>query len=326
MSHFKERKEKDCLNCNAIVEGRYCHVCGQENIEPKESFWHLVTHFVYDIIHFDGKFFSTLKFLLFKPAFISKEYIKGRRMSYLHPIRMYVFTSAIFFLVLFTVNKKVEQHKEKQAAENKVQQKTDTSLHASKKDTAHLKDTSTRYTYKRKAPMNGVKIETGGDEDKIVDIRINDEDLKTADPTTKSFLKGVKKIAENKEDIEHMIPKVMFITLPLVALSLMLLYRRRKDLYYVDHLIVIIHLFIFIYIALGVGKGFEYAGLYFGKSFFITLREIISLLIFFYTYKTLRNFYKQGRFKSFIKCCLLYCCFGIIFAIIYALFVTPILF
>lgn len=105
MSHLKERKEKDCLNCGAEVQGRYCQVCGQENIEPKESFWHLVTHFMYDVTHFDGKFFSTLKYLLFKPGFLSHEYLRGRRASYLHPIRMYVFTSAFFFLIFFSFKK-----------------------------------------------------------------------------------------------------------------------------------------------------------------------------------------------------------------------------
>jgi hypothetical protein len=102
VSHLKEREEKNCLNCQAEVQGRYCQVCGQENIEPKESFWHLVTHFTYDITHFDGKFFSTLKYLLFKPGFLSHEYLRGRRASYLHPIRMYVFTSAFFFLIFFS--------------------------------------------------------------------------------------------------------------------------------------------------------------------------------------------------------------------------------
>jgi hypothetical protein len=103
VSHIPERKEKNCLNCGAEVQGRFCQICGQENIEPKESFWHLVTHFMYDITHFDGKFFSTLKYLLFKPGFLSHEYLRGRRASYLHPIRMYVFTSAIFFLVFFSL-------------------------------------------------------------------------------------------------------------------------------------------------------------------------------------------------------------------------------
>ncbi|HXB34527.1 MAG TPA: DUF3667 domain-containing protein [Puia sp.] len=103
MSHLKERKEKNCLNCQATLIGRYCHVCGQENLEPKETVWHLVQHFFNDITHFDGKFFSTVKYLLWKPGFLSKEYVAGRRMSYLNPIRLYVFTSAFFFLILFAL-------------------------------------------------------------------------------------------------------------------------------------------------------------------------------------------------------------------------------
>jgi hypothetical protein len=103
VSHLKERKEKICLNCQADLVGRYCHLCGQENLEPKETVWHLIQHFFNDITHFDGKFFSTGKYLLKKPGFLSAEYMAGRRASYLNPIRMYVFTSAIFFIIFFSL-------------------------------------------------------------------------------------------------------------------------------------------------------------------------------------------------------------------------------
>ena len=105
VSHLKERKEKICLNCHTALIGRYCHVCGQENLEPKETVWHLIQHFFNDITHFDGKFFSTVKYLMRKPGFLSAEYMAGRRASYLNPIRMYVFTSAIFFLILFSLKR-----------------------------------------------------------------------------------------------------------------------------------------------------------------------------------------------------------------------------
>lgn len=114
MSHLKERKEKNCLNCGATLCGRYCHVCGQENLEPKETVWHLVQHFFNDITHFDGKFFSTVKYLLRKPGFLSTEYVAGRRASYLNPIRMYVFTSAFFFIVLYAISKPDEMFKRKE--------------------------------------------------------------------------------------------------------------------------------------------------------------------------------------------------------------------
>ena len=108
MSHLHERKEKICLNCKAELIDRYCHHCGQENVEPKETVWHLIQHFFNDITHFDGKFFSSVGYLLRKPGFLSKEYMLGRRASYLNPIRMYVFSSAIFFLLLFSTREHSE--------------------------------------------------------------------------------------------------------------------------------------------------------------------------------------------------------------------------
>jgi hypothetical protein len=105
LSHLHERKEKNCLNCQTEVIGRYCHKCGQENLEPKETVWHLVQHFFNDITHFDGKFFDTVRYLIRRPGFLSSEYARGRRMSYLNPIRMYVFTSAIFFIILYSITK-----------------------------------------------------------------------------------------------------------------------------------------------------------------------------------------------------------------------------
>ncbi|HEX2535726.1 MAG TPA: DUF3667 domain-containing protein, partial [Chitinophagaceae bacterium] len=103
MSHQPERAEKDCLNCGTQVQGRYCQACGQENILPHQNFFSLTRHFIYDIFHFDGKFFDTLRYLLFRPGFVPRAYVSGKRMSYLDPIRMYLFTSAVFFLFFFSL-------------------------------------------------------------------------------------------------------------------------------------------------------------------------------------------------------------------------------
>lgn len=65
----------------------------------------MVQHFLYDITHFDSKFFDSMKFLLLKPGFLPKEYIAGKRASYLNPVKKYVFTSAVFFIVFFSVFK-----------------------------------------------------------------------------------------------------------------------------------------------------------------------------------------------------------------------------
>lgn len=142
MSHLPERKEKICLNCGAALHGRFCHYCGQENIEPKDSFWHLVTHFVYDIIHFDGKFFSTLKYLLFRPGFLSHEYLRGRRADYLHPIRMYVFTSAFFFLIFFSFYQKEEAIEIKEKKDSPIEVIEDLHVEKARLEKKLVKDTN----------------------------------------------------------------------------------------------------------------------------------------------------------------------------------------
>jgi hypothetical protein len=142
VSHLPERKEKICLNCGAALHGRFCHYCGQENIEPKDSFWHLVTHFVYDIIHFDGKFFSTLKYLLFRPGFLSHEYLRGRRADYLHPIRMYVFTSAFFFLIFFSFYQKEEAIEIKEKKDSPIEVIEDLHVEKARLEKKLVKDTN----------------------------------------------------------------------------------------------------------------------------------------------------------------------------------------
>ena len=105
MSHSKHRVEKNCLNCGTEVIENYCSHCGQENTEANISFWHLVTHFFNDITHFDGKFFTTLKKLITKPGFLPLAFVEGKRMRYLDPVRMYIFTSFLFFLLFFSFSK-----------------------------------------------------------------------------------------------------------------------------------------------------------------------------------------------------------------------------
>ncbi|WP_228372498.1 DUF3667 domain-containing protein [Chryseobacterium daeguense] len=75
MSHGKLREEKDCLNCGHLVEERFCPHCGQENTQTRQPFHYLFTHFVEDFTHYDGQFWKTMKYLLFRPGKLTKEYL-----------------------------------------------------------------------------------------------------------------------------------------------------------------------------------------------------------------------------------------------------------
>jgi hypothetical protein len=93
----KLRSEKNCLNCGHFVADHFCSHCGQENIETKETFKHQLSHVIGDITHFDSKFLQTVKFLFTKPGLLTLEYLKGKRVRYVHPVRLFVFTSFLFF-------------------------------------------------------------------------------------------------------------------------------------------------------------------------------------------------------------------------------------
>jgi hypothetical protein len=105
MSHSPLRTEKDCLNCGSQVEERYCPKCGQENVEVRPSFHHLFTHFFADLFHYDSGFWKTIIALLFKPGKIVRDYLDGKRKSYVEPVKLYIFVSFVaFFLPHFLPN------------------------------------------------------------------------------------------------------------------------------------------------------------------------------------------------------------------------------
>src|SRR5690606_1698137 len=93
MSKTAVRTDKTCLNCNHVVEHRFCPNCGQENTETRKTFHNLFVHFFEDLTHYENAFWKTIRNLITRPGALTKEYLSGRRMSYLAPVRLYIFIS-----------------------------------------------------------------------------------------------------------------------------------------------------------------------------------------------------------------------------------------
>lgn len=345
MSHFAERTEKDCLNCGAVVQGRYCHICGQENVEPRESFWHLVLHFIYDITHFDGKFFSTLNLLFFKPGFLSREYMMGRRASYLNPIRMYIFTSAFFFLIFFKFFFQVEEKQFKRVGSEVqlIQNLIDDTMNVDirngfvvigKDSFGNILNEDERYRHfldslrKRNDSRHIAKVsvrekkaatDTGWGET-IYETRVAYDSAQKTLPERLRDGWFEKVIIYRNLEIEeeyggnailflammtdkfiHFLPTIMFISLPILALIIKLLYVRKKQFYYVNHLVFGIHFYIFAYLMMLLFFAFTKVNRYNPSIIWDVLRYLVFFLILFYLYKAMRNFYKQGRIKTILK-------------------------
>ena len=107
------RKDKTCLNCNYVVDNRFCPNCGQENTESRKTFFHLFMHFFEDLTHYENAFWKTIKYLIFRPAYLSKEYLSGKRMSYLAPVRLYIFVSFVTFFLISTIPNEESKSDEK---------------------------------------------------------------------------------------------------------------------------------------------------------------------------------------------------------------------
>lgn len=351
MSHLKERVEKNCLNCNAQIMGRFCHICGQENIEPKESALHLINHFFQDITHFDGKFFSTLGLLIRRPGFLSAEYTRGRRASYLNPIRMYIFTSAFFFLIFFSFFK---VNKETMTVNSTVNGKTLQMVEGMDSTTfADFTRNINRGDDKPDVPMtragfknyydsavgkaiedNALKLQltprtyrSKAEYDSLLKAGIKDHNWLERKLTYKQIELDEKYKGDGKEAIKalsetflHKLPQLLFVSLPLLALLLKLLYIRRKEFYYVSHGIFSIHLYIFIFIAMLLSFGLSKLNHQLNWGLIGTVRGLLSLAIFFYVYKAMRNFYQQRRAKTMLKFLLLIILFMITVSVLFAVF------
>jgi hypothetical protein len=87
-----------CENCGAAVSGRYCATCGQRLEPPLHSLWHFSRTATEDLTHADSRLWRTLGALLFRPGYLTREFLAGRRARYLPPVRLYLVVSVVFFL------------------------------------------------------------------------------------------------------------------------------------------------------------------------------------------------------------------------------------
>lgn len=278
MSHGKIRENKTCLNCGHQVEERFCPHCGQENIERRQPFHFLFTHFVEDFTHYDGQFWGTVKNLLFKPGKLTNIYLEGKRQIFVPPVKLYIFVSfitffvfALFPMVNLNFNDSEGGKKSDKASVFKKMQSPDAqrmldSIKAKKNLTAEdslaIKSLT---TLSDSAKINDVKeiLELN----KKIDSNAGYGDYKTKksydsalakNPSVFDFIqtpiahkffelkeKGVSKEKIFLSMIEksyHNLPKALFIYLPLFAFFLWIFHSKKKWWYF-DHGIFTLHYF-----------------------------------------------------------------------------------
>lgn len=297
MSHLKERSSKDCLNCGIEVAGRFCQQCGQENVEVKESFFQLLRHFVEDLTHFDGKLWKTVKLLLFKPGSLTKLYIEGKRASYIHPIRMYIFVSAVFFLFMFTGEAPVKP----EGAGPKANTSKD--FASGLQEGLELDLDNDTVNYKTIAAYNAAQQKLpSSKKDNWLDAELKKKGIELNEKYGGDNLKIGKALIEK---FENYFSRMLYISLPIFAFFIWVLYRRNKNHFFVDHIIFSIHIYCAFYIILFITQIVSIVNDFFSDQLSGIIAFFVPLSLVFYLYKSLKNHFNQSRKKTLLKCLIL---------------------
>lgn len=86
-----------CPNCGEPLRGVFCARCGQKAGAVNPTFHDFMHDAVHELLHVDGRIFRSVRQLLLRPGFLSREYFAGRRAPYLTALRLYLIFSVGYF-------------------------------------------------------------------------------------------------------------------------------------------------------------------------------------------------------------------------------------
>lgn len=324
MSRSPLRKDKTCLNCNYVVENRYCPNCGQENTDTRKTFYHLFVHFFEDLTHYENAFWKTIKNLFLRPSSLTKEYLSGKRLSYLAPVRLYIFISFItFFLLSLFPNKENEFVNMNQKTTTQVKDKNGKmvdSIISNKKLTvselleaeekaqkdkpqtnAEQNEGFMNFGYKSVRELDSLQ-KNGPKEDKLNDFEY---DIVKRSLIVQSKYSKKEMWEKFGEEALHNFPKALFIYMPLFAIVLWL-FHGKKRWYYFDHGIFTLHYFSFLLLSVLLLFFFRKIMNCFADN---VLTKFISGIgtfssyawMFYYFFPAHHRFYGETRAISFFK-------------------------
>ncbi len=90
--------DTNCLNCGAALGGPFCSQCGQRAVPPDPSVRELVGEAFAELSGWDGKFAETIRSLIRRPGELTRQFIAGRRLSQISPVRLYLTMSLVYFV------------------------------------------------------------------------------------------------------------------------------------------------------------------------------------------------------------------------------------
>ncbi|KRA60006.1 3'-5' exonuclease [Caulobacter sp. Root656] len=113
--HAFEGVGKPCANCGTLLEGPYCHACGQDADNHKRSIGHLIWEAIEGMFHLDGRLALTLPALFFRPGTLAKDYMEGRIVRHVPPFRTFLVALLLFIFAAEHAIHSAQHHAEEEA-------------------------------------------------------------------------------------------------------------------------------------------------------------------------------------------------------------------
>jgi hypothetical protein len=226
-----------CLNCGSALTGSFCASCGQRDIPPYPSVRELVEDAAAEFSRWDGRLATSLRDLIQRPGKLTHEFLEGRRVRYISPLRLYLMTSLVYF-VLAASAPNVRLESGQPVLEGLRVGVTTT-------PDSHVVSRPERVGNAARQSLENQGLTPAEKAEAL-------QDIARAPALMRPFLtRAVQDPGGFKRRMIETMPRMLFVLLPIFAGILALFYRGRK---YPEHLYFAIHLHAFIFLALAVAE------------------------------------------------------------------------
>lgn len=97
----RQQEASKCPTCGETITQQFCPACGEQKYDRHSfSFRHFARHAAHELLEFDSKILRTVRYIFTKPAFVTAEYLAGKRSRYANPFRFYVLCFALSTLLI----------------------------------------------------------------------------------------------------------------------------------------------------------------------------------------------------------------------------------
>lgn len=96
-----ERAATVCVTCGSSLVGRFCHECGEKRADARDLTLRAFANYAAEaLFNADAKLWVSLRRLLARPGFLTREFVAGRRQPYVGPLQLFLIANLMFFVLL----------------------------------------------------------------------------------------------------------------------------------------------------------------------------------------------------------------------------------